>query len=221
MRWPRLTTRRWLVLIAVVGCLLSPQRLYRRWLLCQRRAGFHAAVEREASDSASRIGVLGYCGMAPPPRDPEQERRTTEERTAWRECALYHKRVSWKYQLAAWCPWMPVPTDAEVPGGSIDLSWPPFREVQPGDILYVTVATAGSRQGSTDACRVGEDERILLPRFGSFYVGGLVPSEVGEKISCRLFGTLESDPTTPTANDRDDRVSLLARRFRDEPKSEP
>jgi hypothetical protein len=100
MRLPRMTTRRWMVAVAViaVGCavLASLIEMRRAFLIEMRRERFARIADRHLSVFLTPAQV----------RDPE---RCSAERLDW------HSKMADKYMRAARYPWLPVEPDPPNP----------------------------------------------------------------------------------------------------------
>lgn len=111
MRLPRLTTRRTMIVVAILALGFAAERpisrLARISSLRQNLAIVHAASERQfrnASGITSRFALQAptYGGLRP--YDIEAERR---RRAAWQfRMAEYHGELSRRYERAAWYPWV-------------------------------------------------------------------------------------------------------------------
>src|SRR5262245_38985812 len=104
MRLPRFTTRRLMVLVAVVAVLLCVGRLVQQRLAYQRLAAEHAISEatlryREAAQI--RMWRIGKTARS----EWETSRTRADFHAAW-------KRT---YERAARYPWLPVPPDPPSP----------------------------------------------------------------------------------------------------------
>src|SRR6185437_4580088 len=97
MRLPRMTTRRMMIAVAVVGVLfavtIEGARLVRRWDYCRSMASYHDA----------RDGTYQGSWVPDPaiPLDPVN--------------FAYHTRMRRKWEHAAWRPWLPMPPDPSPP----------------------------------------------------------------------------------------------------------
>jgi hypothetical protein len=94
MRLPRMTTRRWMVVVVVVGLLMGGVRLKRRHDDSVGRARFHN--EMAATWIARGIGAAAD--------DPIPQR-----------LIVYHGLLARKYWYAARYPWLPVEPDPPMP----------------------------------------------------------------------------------------------------------
>jgi hypothetical protein len=107
MRLPRMTTRRIMVVVAVVALILCGEILWRRRVTYQRRASINAIYARqfrEAFESRSLVVFAKHHG-------PEYA-ATPTLRLKWAE---YHETLARKYQRAASRPWEAVPANPPPP----------------------------------------------------------------------------------------------------------
>ena len=100
MRYPRMTTRRWMVAVAIIalGCAVLASLIERRraYLIERRRERFARIADRHISVFLTPAQV----------RDPE---RRSAERLDW------HGKMADKYLHAARYPWLPVEPDPPKP----------------------------------------------------------------------------------------------------------
>src|SRR5262245_21410608 len=101
MRLPQFTTRRLMVLVAVVAVSLCGARLWSRSVEYERRAAKHAAA-------AARLLAWQIF-----PEEDDQGMRQMGEH-AWR-LGRYHATLKQTYERAARYPWLPVPPDPPPP----------------------------------------------------------------------------------------------------------
>ena len=99
MQIPRMTTRRWMIVVVVVGLVMVVVRLNRRHRSFRDRAAEYALMER------------GYRGLAlgAPRADWLQEAALYEG------YAAYYAEMSRKYRHAARFPWLHVEPDPPRP----------------------------------------------------------------------------------------------------------
>jgi hypothetical protein len=110
MRLPRVTTRRLMVLVAVVAALLGAfQVLSRRRRLYEYNAMKYAIVARQQSYAEDGY-QLGYRGARFGPLARQIGRRRAE----------HYEALRVKYERAARYPWLPVEPDPPDPP-----DWPP------------------------------------------------------------------------------------------------
>ena len=124
VRFTRMTTRRWMIAVAVVGAALSAYRLRDRQRICRAAIYFHARSEECDLSDADSPPVYGICGMALASMTPEENRRRIEalpSRAEYRvgclRKAAYHARVRQAFERAAWRIWEPLPDDPPDPPG--------------------------------------------------------------------------------------------------------
>jgi hypothetical protein len=97
MRLPRMTTRRWLIAVAVVAVALAASIVIER-----RRHHFRTLAERHSS---AELSCLGLAGRLDSPALAASWKRKAER------CA----RLAQKYRRAARYPWLPVEPDPPEP----------------------------------------------------------------------------------------------------------
>ncbi len=95
MRIPRMTTRRWIVVVMIVAVLLGVERTRRRAAYLQQRA-----VENEQAETAIKIILLPAPGT-----DVESLRRRAD----------YYAHLKEKYRRAARSPWLSIEPDPPAP----------------------------------------------------------------------------------------------------------
>jgi hypothetical protein len=101
MRMPRMTTRRWMIAVVLVGVLIQAIRWHVKW----SRAYRWLAEERAARKSFRTIVVAG--------KGPIRINRRGEEISPERE--RWYAATSDKYYRAALFPWLPVEPDPPQP----------------------------------------------------------------------------------------------------------
>jgi len=57
MRLPRMTTRRWMIVVAVVAVMLGAERIRRRWVFCRDQAALYALQEAYDARRAEAMGA--------------------------------------------------------------------------------------------------------------------------------------------------------------------
>jgi hypothetical protein len=91
MRLPRMTTRRWMIAVAILAVgLATTVALFRRHLALRQRAAYHEEIERLVTDTAPQL----------PANAAIRDR---------------HARLKEKYWRAARYPWLPVRPDPPEP----------------------------------------------------------------------------------------------------------
>jgi hypothetical protein len=125
MRLPRMTTRRWMVVVAIVALAFEGIRVKRWHDYCLDRAAGHAMLESEGlRGEGVHRRYLDYDEQHYPrtagEADPWEKWRRREESQARsnHRFAEHHARMGRKYGHAAWRPWESVPLDPPLP------SWP-------------------------------------------------------------------------------------------------
>ena len=113
MRLPRMTTRRWMIAVAVVGLLMGGAiggvRLKRRHDFFLARVRQHDQEEARFRSWEQNL-ASAMESLPSSPRDPFLLRW---ERV--RLHAAYHKELKNKYEHAARYPWLPVEPDPPMP----------------------------------------------------------------------------------------------------------
>ncbi len=102
MRRPRMTTRRWMIVVVLAAVLLGVDHEFRLASLYRRKAGYHGALEIIYSGRKQRR--LGADGKSLQPMSP-----------ASAALAAYHAALRQKYERAADRPWVRVPLDPDPP----------------------------------------------------------------------------------------------------------
>src|SRR5205085_2724116 len=93
MRLPRMTTRRWMLVIALIAVAIYAEQTRRRWAYFRDQAAHHA--EFEWGSQAYADDARGV---------PGGEQRVERGETL----AAYHARMRQKYEHAARYSWLPV-----------------------------------------------------------------------------------------------------------------
>ena len=111
MRLPRMTTRRWMVLVSMVALSITAERMRRTSLRFRRLAEYHANEEADYRKVAVQIPqilraydsrtYLGYAVVANAVLSPER--------------AEHHAALHRKYERAARYPWLPVEANPPAP----------------------------------------------------------------------------------------------------------
>jgi len=115
-RWPRMTTRRWMIAVAVVavaaGTLVEVMKVSDLAAYYREKSAEHCMWEAVHRESAERFRGLWLKAIED--RDPEyDDYRETRE---WdRRRVEYHAAMTKKYEQAALNPWLPVPPDPPPP----------------------------------------------------------------------------------------------------------
>ena len=112
MRQPRMTTRRWMVAVAIVAILIGVG------LELSRRSRRFARLAADHSNGAlEHFGTLMAFGGGPPPNRDVPPAGLGPARYLHRAKALlnYHSELTEKYQRAARYPWLAVAPDPPEP----------------------------------------------------------------------------------------------------------
>lgn len=137
LRWPRITTRRLMVLVAVAALALGAEMTRRRGEAFAEKAAEHAKAERahraladsqdyaaarsrreSEQEAAERAKVSPNDERHPEGADGALMQRAAmlaEEAKYTREHAAFHEKLINKYQHAARYPWLPVEPDPPKP----------------------------------------------------------------------------------------------------------
>jgi hypothetical protein len=114
MRFPRMTTRRWMVLVAIVGVVLTGLRLWqlrREYLLLSRLC----EAKEEASRAHAEWGQMAARRLARGARAGDQLQATLRSQDIEQRRAEFFADLKVKYTRAAERPWIPVPPDPPEP----------------------------------------------------------------------------------------------------------
>ena len=111
MRLPRMTTRRWMVAMAIAAVVLGAERMWQRWAALRRRAADHEATSSVLAMIRNR-GEYPYCSLGIHDMPLVYNSETAPIHAA---CVLYHTRMLRKYRLAMLHPWLPVEPDPPGP----------------------------------------------------------------------------------------------------------
>ena len=100
MPLPRMTTRRWMITVAVVAAILFGERTRH--------------LSAEYRDQAARAVMISdwYMGLA---NGPERDVIGKAQADELRRLAKYHADVAKEFERAALCPWLPVPPVPPMP----------------------------------------------------------------------------------------------------------
>jgi hypothetical protein len=107
MRLPRMTTRRWMIVVAIVANGSGAWILRARSHTYAIESGYHSLMEAENRRFVGlyEAGSLGYTGRGSVDAFIDQARRL----------AAYHATLKRKYELASSRPWLPVEPDPPEP----------------------------------------------------------------------------------------------------------
>lgn len=126
MRFPGMTTRRWMIAVAVVGALLGIgiesrliPRVHEHWSECRLRASWYEEIEIDAANSAKTYMFKRQPPCAGPATELsaeeirqrlEYERTATERsREEFRIDAARYRAIKRSLRRASWRPWEPIP----------------------------------------------------------------------------------------------------------------
>jgi hypothetical protein len=119
MKLPRMTVRRWIVVVAVAALVLAGARAREHWRLCQWSAYQHADAEECELRGADPDFKEYVCGMATQNPNPEsndvRRLRRARHRVLAMRAASYHAYVKRKFEHAAWRPWEAAPREPHDP----------------------------------------------------------------------------------------------------------
>jgi hypothetical protein len=112
MRLPRMTTRRWMMAVAVVAVMLAAPAIFRRHLSLRDQGDYHARMEGVHTYQARMIGqpTLDFADREP---GIAAEWRTYAAFEA--EIGAWHARLKEKYRHAARYPWLAIEPDPPEP----------------------------------------------------------------------------------------------------------
>src|SRR5690242_12471812 len=107
MRLPRMTTRRWMILVAIVAVVIAAEQMRERRAAYLRLWYMHVALELKMNDQIREAVNTGsyYFG-------PIESKAMIDRFTAF---AAYHSSLRRKYEYAAAYPWVKVPPDPPRP----------------------------------------------------------------------------------------------------------
>jgi hypothetical protein len=109
MRLSRMTTRRWMVAVAVVALSIATERMRRESARYRELAERHAKIERACRKNANLLPLMkpsdweSLCGQMALGLSRSPER------------AVYHAGLRRKYERASRYPWLPVEPDPPEP----------------------------------------------------------------------------------------------------------
>ena len=107
MRLPRMTTRRWMIAVAILAVGLATVA-HHRGLGLRQRAAYHETIELEAAT----VGELALAARWPKAAAQVRANAATRDR---------HARLKEKYWRAARYPWLPVGADPPEPAKPFSL----------------------------------------------------------------------------------------------------
>ena len=118
MRLPRMTTRRWMVSVAVLAVGLAAAALFRRHLILRERGDYHARREGVHTAQARRIGPIAPVFADRYPGIADELRAYAAGET---EIGAWHARLKEKYRRVARFPWLAIEPDPPEPEGPLKL----------------------------------------------------------------------------------------------------
>ena len=116
MRLPRMTTRRWMIVVAIAATLLTAEKLRRNWRERSLKAAAYLAVAKSWSDDASKVELMMVLPRSR--SDPASAARLAGlEKVArnYRDFERSNRELASKYERAARYPWLPVEPDPAEP----------------------------------------------------------------------------------------------------------
>ena len=117
MRLPRMTTRRWMIAVAVVGVMLAAAALFRRHLTLRELGDYHARMEGVLMD---RARLLGQPSLEFANRYPVIAAEWRTYAACEAEIGAWHARLKKKYRRAARYPWLAIEPDPPKPENPLD-----------------------------------------------------------------------------------------------------
>jgi hypothetical protein len=105
-----MTTRRWMIAVAVVAVVRTGAVLFRRHLALRRLADYHENMERRQARKVE--GILELSRAAAAPKDAVAARADAATEARFGD---WHARIKEKYRRAARYPWLPVEPDPPKP----------------------------------------------------------------------------------------------------------
>jgi hypothetical protein len=111
MRLPRMTTRRWMIVVAVGASVSAGITFPNRWSLRQK-ARSHASKEAYAEEMVRVCAFQAECLQGD---DPPSARRLNLSAAVYARRTAYHAQLRAKYEQAAVYPWLPIAPDPPEP----------------------------------------------------------------------------------------------------------
>jgi hypothetical protein len=115
MRVPRMTTRRWALVVAVLSLILGAEAAYRRWATTSK-------VYRAKARVAAVRAILVECEVVDDsfvrrssPRPDPDDPRDGDRRARWDRLIAHHRALQEKYDRIASRPWLPIEPDPPEP----------------------------------------------------------------------------------------------------------
>jgi hypothetical protein len=118
MRLPRMTTRRWMIAVAIVAIALATVLLSHRHLWMGERGDYHERIERRQADRARGLGQLAVSFTD---SHPEMAARLRAHATFEAELGDQHARLKEKYRSVARYPWLTIEPEPPEPKNPFDL----------------------------------------------------------------------------------------------------
>jgi hypothetical protein len=104
MRMPRMTTRRLMVAVAVVAVLIGAELMRQRWVICRRRAAYHAyEVWHLARNREFQLHAAA--------RNPALRAVLLFDAERYRKGIAWHTAREAENRRVVWRPWEPIPPD--------------------------------------------------------------------------------------------------------------
>jgi hypothetical protein len=111
VRLARITMRRWMIAVAIMAAMLGGERGWRWWDALRQRADYHDGMSRTLALIREK-GEFPYCSLGIEGIPLVYNSETASTHAAF---VLYHARMTRKYRLAMWRPWLPVEPDRPEP----------------------------------------------------------------------------------------------------------
>lgn len=108
MPFPQMTTRRWMIAVAIVSLLLAGEVTRRRWATLSAEYTWRFTLHSLTADIARNVAAE-YAS-----RKPRNE-GSEETIAAALRSAQHYDRLARQYERAARRPWLPVPPDPPPP----------------------------------------------------------------------------------------------------------
>ncbi len=118
MRLPRMTTRRWMVVVAIAAVMLAAAALFRRHLRLCERGDYHERMERE---HALGVWAFGDLALALADTNPQVAARERAHAAFEAENRDRHARLKDKYRHSARYPWLAIEPDPPEPEDPFNL----------------------------------------------------------------------------------------------------
>jgi hypothetical protein len=114
-----MTTRRWMIAVAIVAITLAAVLLFRRHLWMRERGDYHERMEGSQADRARGLGQLAVSFTD---SQPEMAARLRAHAAFEAEIGDRHACLKGKYRHVARDPWLAIEPDPPEPKNPFDLT---------------------------------------------------------------------------------------------------